>query len=156
MSDTTEYEPRSHFILYAKGWYKRSDSVIGDLKHIVGNYTDCDPEFVDIQSVMYHLYALIHQYYDMTSLHRFMELFNSFKYERYDASFSMTEITKKQINHYLSIISNFKVVNDDKSININIANPDWSILPPAHDDSQVRWESMHSDRYPKKETENEK
>ena len=33
------YNPYSHFYLYAKNWYKISDDIIDDLKSIVVSYT---------------------------------------------------------------------------------------------------------------------
>jgi hypothetical protein len=43
--------PYSHFYLYAKNWYRKSDDVIFDLKNILSNYTGVDFKYLSERDV---------------------------------------------------------------------------------------------------------
>jgi len=44
-----------HLYLYAKGYYKKSDNIINDLKVICGRITGKYPEHVDVYNIIYWL-----------------------------------------------------------------------------------------------------
>jgi hypothetical protein len=49
----------SHFYLYAKGWYKRTD-VVEDLKVLQGKYCGIDPKYIDINDILHKLLSLVY------------------------------------------------------------------------------------------------
>lgn len=51
--------PHSHFYLYAKGWYKRSNNIMGDLKIIAKKY--CGLSYCDDRDVFSLLTNLVYE-----------------------------------------------------------------------------------------------
>jgi hypothetical protein len=50
--------PNTHFYLYAKDWYKRSENKMNDLKVLQANYSGTDITYIQENDVLDHLTSL--------------------------------------------------------------------------------------------------
>lgn len=49
----------SHYYLYAKKWYKRSEDIVADLRVIHGRWCGMDPSHVDTSDIVHKLLSLV-------------------------------------------------------------------------------------------------
>jgi len=106
----------SHFILYAKGWYKITDTM-SDLKVIMGEYCGIEPEYITDWDVTERLLKLIHE----LGLMKTKEHFIDFIYRHQIRGESIVDIC-------LSVIRCIQVKNADTEL-IEIDEPDETVLP---------------------------
>jgi hypothetical protein len=116
-----------HLYLYAKGWYRRSDNIIDDLKVIVGKIICVYPEHVDVGNILYWLTKEI--YKQTNSYDKFFNLISAFfpenSYLYKDEQMMCNDGIDITIRKCLSIMS---LTSIDK-IDILLGKPDKELLP---------------------------
>lgn len=131
----------SHFILYAKGHYKKS-ILIEDLQKITANYLTCDWEDVTIPDIVSLLLKACWKYGMVETEERFSEFLNDLHptntwrvgYEHFDSHkdemFSKYDFYTAIICKCLSYLRDLQVYDSKThSIIIHIDEPDETILP---------------------------
>jgi len=101
-----------HLVLYAKGWYQKSDNKINDLKVICGNIASYDAEYVSEKDIVYWLQDCTKTWFAKNP-QRFYDLIESWR---------------KGENIIDSFLSFIRIMPVD-AFEFEIGNPDENILP---------------------------
>lgn len=101
-----------HLVLYAKGWYERSENKLDDLKVICGNIASYDAEYVSEKDIVYWLQDCSYSWFAKNP-NRYYELIESWR---------------KGENIIDSLLSFIRIMPVD-AFSFEIGNPDASILP---------------------------
>jgi len=100
----------THFYLYAKGWYKRSENIVNDLKVIMEDFSVIDRKYVSESDIKIVLTEVV--YPEINGVYQFRKFISDV--ERvgfYDACLSVLCLAKVE----------------------NIGKPDFKLLPPHND-----------------------
>ncbi len=113
----------SHIILYAKGWYKRTNCE-DDLKIILAHRNGCEKEHVSRESIIIVLTGIVYPY---LTEHYFREISIRTFSKFHQSLYKMNEF-EMFLNEMLSILSALQIKNSDKIL-IELDEPDYNILP---------------------------
>ena len=124
----------SEVILYAKGWYVRTN-LIDDLKKVCGKRNRIDPEYMQVNDIIQTLFCIIEDHKNPIDMRFFTDFIsdispNSFKRNLYRCK-TEYDFNEAVIEKCLSVISLMKVVDDDGTVLIKIDDVDSfdSVLP---------------------------
>jgi len=104
--------PYTHFYLYARGWYKKSENVVDDLKVLAGHYSGIMPKYITMTDIMFHLTHLA-----------FIEVNRSGNPEYFFHRLVLQAGSENSIQACLNLLRYVEVTE------LNIGKPDYSILP---------------------------
>jgi hypothetical protein len=127
-----EINEYSHFYLYAKGWYKRTD-VFEDLKAIISNYSGTDVKYLDDNDVIDFLSIIV---YPLITTDYFFKEFISRIYKNVSTGNSFKLSLVESMLFYLHFA--------DKNSFGTLAKPDSKILPLSEDGERSRKEIIDS------------
>ena len=90
-----DYNPDSQFYIYSKGWHKRSEDKMADLKKLQAEYANVDAEFIHDNDVLSHLLDIV--WYEISTSGNPAYKFNHFisnelQYGIIDACLSMLAV----------------------------------------------------------------
>lgn len=114
-----------HFYLYAKHWYKKSDSIFEDLKILLANYYDVESNFFDFQDVASFLLSIIIKYKDHIFLFENSIIYGLSSLRSQD---NIKDFKDFYLKNMLSVIANIpktKILEIEKGI---LGEPDENIL----------------------------
>ena len=100
-----KYNSYSHYYLYAKGWYKKSDDIIDDLKKIYSKIYGIEEKYVEVGHIISLLAKLAYKH--IKKEYQFFDFIdylnpNSFANKLYKTEY---EFNKNLINACLKIIA---------------------------------------------------
>lgn len=107
-----EINPYTHFYLYARGWYARSERLLDDLKTIAGHFSGIHPRYISKSDILNHMTHLA-----------FVEINRSGNPEY---NFSNLVIQASNENALQACLSMLRYVEVS---GLNLGEPDYSILP---------------------------
>lgn len=134
----------SHFYLYAKGWYKKTD-IVEDYRKLVANYSGIDTEYVSDGNIISILLNIVYPLIGKNE-HNFKDFIWSLSpdlrhwstlYHPGDEEYSFIKALILTCN---SIFSTTKVKDDVGTILLELDAPDESVLPlpPSFDDVKFK------------------
>jgi len=112
----TYNENHRHIYLYAKGWYKKTDT-IDDLKVIIGDMCALLPEHVDIGGIKSILIGIVYEIFQRENLYKS-------KLEAF-----ILDCESSVIGACLSVIRMARARSPH--INIDFGEPDYNLLPKS-------------------------
>ena len=140
----------SHFYLYAKHWYKRSEDIMQDLKVLVANYCGLYPEHIGYSDISHRLLSLIqNEFPHYSSGYVFYQLMedilpeNTWKFGYYHNSMGIgnllgmdTKYTNEYDVHYAIVGKCLSILTQAETQHIEggICAPDFTLLEPANED----------------------
>ena len=120
----------SHFYLYAKHWYKRTD-IIDDLKIICGKYCGIDVEFISASNIISILLNVVYLHINrLQDFANFVEDISPAECWKFGGPIDqkLYDYDRAVINKCLSILA-LTIVRENGKTLIELDEPDETLLP---------------------------
>jgi len=136
----------SHFYLYGKDWYKKSDNIFDDLRLLLANYSDVPLSDITHWHVMDRLLQIVdievqktvHIFYDFGRQILPQHTWEVGYYHTTDNHSNRFEISKVSNEYDVMYAMAYKCLHIMRHTNTShieggLCRPDFNILPPAHE-----------------------
>ncbi len=146
METKPEVNADSHIFLYAKGWYKRTNTM-NDLRKIYARRNGCEEKHISNRDILNILCSLVFPYLTKSE-HLFNSIIlRSFRVKNkfpWPPKASNTTTVSKLVLQILSVLADMrikeKLSSGDYKILIPLDEPDYTILPRLMKDQSLKSE----------------
>jgi len=141
MAKKPTLDEHRHFILYAKGYYKRSEQPIEDLRKLIANFTGNEERYVSINDIFWNIWDItVPHILSMTTFANGIDDLGKIVGGLIGTSEKIPVgkegLVEKVCVDLLNKLSNLKVKRkkaEGGAIVVNLGKPDSNILPLAKD-----------------------
>ena len=130
----TEKNLYTHYYLYAKGWYEKSDNQLYDLRVITSKYSGLKTEHItpmDVTSVLINAVTQSMEHFKLKD----KTIFRAFVYRMLDEETSIDGFIRASLEQLMRT----------KGENLNLDKPSENVLALSDDEALERWEEMHKE-----------